>query len=174
MAKPYQWYSSSYKDCKFLWLRVLPIFSSELVIKVGAAYLSARSHPSGIGRYPGLVSWASLGWHRPSKNRPVWLRGQTRVVARITSQSTLGPNPGGMPGSAVSSEPPCSGRPGECRVPAEPPREMTRARAGWRNLGGMNSVTALEISPSYIGRISHHQIRIPHFPPFRAHPQFPI
>jgi hypothetical protein len=46
---------------------------------------------------------------------------------------------------------PCFRKSGERGVLAEPPREKVGARAGQKNLGGMNSVTTLEFLPSYIG-----------------------
>jgi hypothetical protein len=73
---------------------------------------------------------------------------------------------GGTLGSAVSSLPLPFRQNSRMSRSAEPPREIARARTGWRNLGGMNSITALEIAPPYIGVAPSPPNPNPPFPPY--------
>jgi hypothetical protein len=51
---------------------------------------------------------------------------------------------------------------------------MAQACAARRESGGMNSGTAREISPPYLGQLYRREIKILNFLPFRARPPFNI
>jgi hypothetical protein len=114
-----------------------------------------------------------FGSHRPSFSGPFGYLVDSAFLQESVLKAPSGQAQEERPVRPFLASHPRFRRSGERGVLAEPPREMARARAGRRNLGAMNSVTALEFSPPYIGAALSPANPNPPFPPISSSSSIP-